>query len=119
MSGEVVPPMSEVQDLLTAKIKKRMTFHVDSFDLDQIFAVAFPTAAWKHGDFNCAKECGNDSTVELSADANPVKDYDAEELAKNLAGERCSGYGDPDILLNEMCRRGLIEPGVYMVGVCW
>ena len=111
--------MSKVQDLLTAKVKARTTFHVDAFDLDDIFEEAFPEAAWKHGDFCAAKECGNDSTVELSVDTEPLGDFEAKDLAKNLAGERSSGYGDPDLLLGEMCRRGLVEPGVYMVGVCW
>ena len=45
---------------------------------------------------------------------------DQEALAKFVAtGEDTEGYGLPDILLNELCRRGLIEPGRYLIEVSW
>lgn len=107
------------KEAIQQKIKKQELFVVDSFDLDDIIAAVFPEAKWEHGDFNCSKEAGNDTSIEVTVNPDHDGDWEAGELAKNLAGERCSGYGDPDLLMNEMCRRELIEPGTYIVHVCW
>ncbi len=100
-------------------IRPIQAYTIDCFDLDdKILTPEFPH--WQHGDFAAAKEAGNGVYVEVTVTYGIDDEYDQECFDKYLAtGEDDLGYGLPDVLLSDMCRRGLIDAGLYLVHVCW
>ena len=70
----------------------------------------------KEFSFVADQESGNDTIHEFSV-SNPP-DYVDEEGVEKLreTGEYCFLS---ESLLNDMCEKGEIEPGDYIISVCW
>ena len=95
------------------------SYAINCFDLDEkILKPEFPR--WEHGGFHQAKEALNDTYIEVTVEYGIQDDYDRECFDKYVAtGEDELGYGLPDVLLSDMCGRGLIDAGLYLVKVSW
>lgn len=76
------------------------------------------TVKEKYGQKFCfvsSMECGNDTSHRMTVDG---RDDDPEELQKF----KDTGYSwciTAELLMNDMCRDGELEPGIYVVEVCW
>ena len=73
-----------------------------------------PTSKW---DFVSDHEAYNDSDYSFDVDGK-IEDYEEKELE---AFKRGSSNVDrmTQILLDDLCRQGLISKGVYLIEVCW
>lgn len=98
------------KDILNAT--RRVMFEVDWHDLEE----AINKHYGKDYEFVPDIECGNDSSHDFRVDGK-VNQYDQERL------DEFKETGDYNFLagtlLNDLCRQGLIEPGDYLVQVCW
>ncbi len=63
-------------------------------------------------------ECGNDSSPRFSVKKGEItSDWDKNELAKFIETGECSYFAH--MLFNDLCDRGVLEPGNYLVNVSW
>ena len=70
-------------------------------------------------DFCAVMECGND-TVHLFRGINGKMEdkWDIQEFAEFIT-EGKSRYSTPDQVLQDLCKKGIIEPGNYVIKVSW
>lgn len=68
-------------------------------------------------DYICDTECGNDSSQSYMVQSNELDKYD--EKAINIFIESGRYNNMVAVLLNDLCRRKIIEPGNYLIHVCW
>lgn len=74
-------------------------------------------------DFVSVEECGNDSEHSFDVDGKLDK-FDKETLSQwengnpQMRGKKYVHYSN-SVLLNALCFHGIIEPGEYIVEVCW
>ena len=88
-------------------------FEVDYSEFEQFVRQEYDVEL----EFACNQESSNDVSYTFSVDNKPLNNYDENKLSKFKAGE------DPQfishILLNDLCNRGVIEPGKYLIKVSW
>lgn len=68
-------------------------------------------------EFPCIQESSNDTSHTFRIDGK-ISKYDEEYLKKILSTKKATPFSNY-ILMNELCRRGVIEPGEYLVNVSW
>lgn len=100
------------------RIYKETVFIVDALDLDDIIQKEWP-GLWSQGLFVAAMESSNDVSHEVAVGPEEAKSWDLEDLARFMSGKEQPWCDTPRLLMNDMCRRGLLEPGLYFVRVCW
>lgn len=64
-----------------------------------------------------SKECGNNTDHAYTV-TEDVSDFDDREI-REFKESGYTSYCMPSTLLNDLCRRGLIESGNYVISVCW
>jgi len=64
-----------------------------------------------------SEEMSNDSIYSFNRINGVIKDYDEDDLKLFLANEKDSYMAR--LLLNDLVRKNLIEPGDYVINVCW
>lgn len=91
------------------KLEERTVFVVDYNELDRAISEEFKIK------YECVayEEWGNYQSHEFSVKAEPMNKYDLRDLQKNDLHWKTS------TLLNEMCHRGKIKPGHYLIKVFW
>lgn len=94
------------------KTEKKTVLKVDCYALDE-----FVQAITGHSlDFVCTQECGNDTDHEFNVDGK-VDKWARESYEKHCKGDtQCYSAS---YILNCLCADGHIEPGTYLVSVCW
>jgi hypothetical protein len=98
------------------RVRTETIHEVDCFNLEQFVKEQYPDA--KPYSFVADQECGNDSVHRFRVSKESLlQDYDRRRVEDFAAGKRVSGI--TGALLDDLCRRGLIEPGTYVVSVCW
>lgn len=93
------------------KIEERKAFFVDYGDLDAFINHHYPNLKNKF-EFVADEEMNNDSEKEI----NITGEVDKRDEKQIQEGEGMYMTGG---LLNDACRRGLIEKGTYVIQVCW
>jgi hypothetical protein len=89
----------------TMKVQKKVIFQVDYREFERFIEEVYGV----HLDFLDWQECGNDSTTALYAEKNPsVTPLTGETVLENRWE-----------IMDDLCNKGLIEPGEYLVKVCW
>jgi hypothetical protein len=93
-----------------------VTVHKVSYrDLERFIHEQYPLAKW-YG-FVPDQECGNDSDHAFTVSNGPLDEYEKERVGKVAAGEIETFV--TGALLDDLCARGLIPAGDYLVSVCW
>ncbi len=99
-------------------MKKKNVIEITDRELDKLVKAHL---GFSHYEFVPVEECGNDSAHQFSVVGKDDKWFyfnDHEEImAKWKAGGHVM-FSNGNIL-NELCVRGVIEPGEYVVTVCW
>ena len=90
-------------------------FVVDYSDFDE-----FIKSHYNKECFNCVAELeiGNDSCHIFDMIDGKSNKWDRNEL-KKFKTKSESDYSTPRILLNDLCKQKIIEPGMYIIHVCW
>lgn len=95
-------------------VEKEVIFRVSYSDLEDFFCEVYDFKSWS---FVADQECGNDSDHTFDVDGKLGK-LDREELVEILKSKKQTQFRT-ELLLKDCCARGLIEPGQYLVAVCW
>jgi hypothetical protein len=87
------------------KAKSKVIFEVKYGDFEQFIKEVYGV----HLDFVDWQECGNHSTTALYAEKNPsVAPLTSETVLENRWE-----------IMDDLCNKGLIEPGEYLIKVYW
>lgn len=107
------------------KIETVTVHKIDAFELNDLVNETYTLEPEKFSygsqpryNFVAVEECGNDSAHEFHVDGY-VAEWDEGELAKWIASGGKEGWIGNDVILDDLCRRGLIPEGDYVVSVCW
>lgn len=95
-------------------MKKKSIIEIDSNELDTL---VHEKLGFKEYEFVPVEECGNDSSHEFTVSNKPHDKWQQESIDK-WAKYKFVRYSNGAIL-NELCIKGFIEPGEYLVTVCW
>lgn len=86
---------------------------VDAFDLDTFIAKAYGL-----DNFECSLESPNDSSHTFTVEAKPLDEWTTKAVAEFIGRKSCEIYSLGGIL-DDLCLKGEVEPGDYIVSVCW
>lgn len=111
---------------MDARFKTKTVHEIDYNDLNELIAETYGL-----DDFEGTCESPNDSThsfkVEKAENKYPHSDeenrnvllkYERESAAEIIKAKNCCHYELGDVL-DDMCDKGVIEEGNYLVDVCW
>jgi hypothetical protein len=99
----------------TLKLTTVTVHEVGYTDLEVFVQAQYPGA--REYSFVADQECGNDSDHTFSVEAAPLDAYDRGRVDEFAAGKHRSYL--TGAILNDLCHRGLIPAGTYLVKVCW
>lgn len=84
--------------------KKKTIFECEYYELEKFVKEKYGVDY----DFVANEECGNDSSHTFTVDGEVDEDFDIHVVS----------YRNYD-LMNKLCKDGHIEPGEYLINVCW
>lgn len=96
--------------------KKKVYFETTYHELDKFIAEKFGLPS-----FEGTLESSNDSQHTYSVSNNPddpMLKWDKQDVEKAIKDKSCEYYSLGKVL-DELCRRGELEPGEYLVEVSW
>jgi hypothetical protein len=101
---------------MTLKYETQTVRKVDSDDIDELINNAIPNL---DPPFECVacEEWNNDSEHTFTVTNMPEK-WDKKEVKEIKATGRWGNY-KLGAILNVLCEEGQIEPGEYLISVCW
>jgi hypothetical protein len=92
-------------------------------DYNELEKLIHEKFGFKEYEFAAVEECGNDSSHEFTVDGE-LDEWDKETLHEwehgnpEMEGKHFVHYSN-GILLNALCFHEIIEPGEYIISVCW
>ncbi len=94
--------------------KKKVVIEVDYSELDELIEKQYGRK------YECVayEEWSNYESHSFDVQKEKLDDYDKEKI-DNWNSKNGSGMYMTTIFLNDMCNRGVIEPGEYLVNVYW
>lgn len=69
--------------------------------------------------FTEARECGNDSEHSFLAARKELGKYDQVNIQNLIEDPASASYCTIDSIFDDLCNKGIIEPGHYIVSVSW
>ncbi len=93
------------------KFEKQIVYSIAYYDLDNLINKIYDIK------FESALDQMNDSTLSLSVDGT-LSEYDQKDLVEFFS-TGIQEYNTLRLLLNDMCRKDMIEPGNYIINICW
>lgn len=87
-------------------------FTIDYYDLDDIIREEY-----NDPDFECSLDQSNGSYIKMGVNGEFDK-YKTNGLRLYLENKR-QEYNTLGILMNDLCRKGMIEKGEYLIYVSW
>jgi len=92
---------------------KMVSYVVDYNDLETFIDNVYG----KHFSFTEDQESGNDSSHEFSVSKEKLDKYEQKKLEEFVNdGDYCFSTS---LIMNDLCNKGLIKPGHYIIRVCW
>lgn len=99
----------------TEKFKSRQVFFIDSHDFDEFIHEIYRNKTYH---FVPDYEANNDSCYSFKISSEkPLSVYDQEKLDKFCTGKYAQGM--TWIFFQDLVNRKILEPGIYIVEVCW
>ena len=93
----------------------RTIYRVDAFDLDDFLQSHFGGNI----EVNAAWEMGNDSSFSMTVVDDPLEDYEQEIIDNYVANENDYQHSTPRHLMQALAIQGIVEPGEYIIDICW
>lgn len=99
--------------MTTLNMKTETVHTVDYGDLDEFIAASYGLDT-----FEGTLESPNDSTHRFTVSDKSLDEYAIEDVKGFIERKSCEHYSLGDIL-DDLCVKGLIPAGTYLVEVCW
>jgi threonine synthase len=98
----------------TLKMKKVSYLEIECRDLDKFIQEVYDIPY-----FSCAavEEWRNDSQHRICVEKEELYKWDRDKIEEVKAGKE-PNYSLRAVMI-DMCNQGLIEPGDYLISVCW
>jgi hypothetical protein len=93
------------------KFKKQISYSIEYYEFDDLIKEVYGI------DYESIIDQDNDSTLKINVDGK-FDDYDETNLEFFLNSE-VQEYYTNRLLLNDLYRKGLIEPGLYLINISW
>lgn len=110
--------MTNIQELKTLAhnaITKKLVLAIDYRDVEKLIQEAYDVGEWS---FVADNELGNDSDLELNIKAEPLDKWQQPKLDRFI-DTKGQGSFMTRTLLTDLCNKGVLEPGSYLVSVSW
>ena len=88
---------------------------LDYKEWERVVAEVYEVEGWS---FIADHESSNDCNHSFTVDGKSLTDWDEKEIEIFKKDYNEVGW-ITQALLNDMCKRGLVEPGVYLIVVSW
>ena len=98
----------------TLKLETETIHTIEYHDLEEFVKQVYGVEDYE---FVAIQECGNDSQHRFQVDGEIKGKYDQERSDRIRKGQ-INTY-ENRALMNTLCADGYIEPGIYIVDVCW
>ena len=92
--------------------RTKTTHFFDYGDLEQEIKKVFSLDSFE------ITESPNDTDYSFDVERNPLDEYQQKNLEKAMAQKWCEHWRI-HVFLNELCNRAIIDPGSYVMKVCW
>lgn len=101
----------EIYKKIQSLVKEKHTYHMNALDFRSITKLVYGKAIEM-------LESPNDTTHEYNADEEALAQEDEEALKEAVD---CGGLSDwqYDIILNDLCHKGYLKPGKYLLRMSW
>lgn len=99
---------------MSLKFKIESVFMVEDRDLNEFIQEETGMCFYIAQDL----EARNDSVARIIISGN-ISSYDKEEYIEFKSGGRGSYYHMSRTIMNNLCAEGKLEPGTYIIGICW
>ena len=99
---------------LTNRITKETVFQIDDNVFDQIVNEVYGKTDFS---FVASEEMSNDTAKSFDVEKEPLDKWDQEILDEFIKGNRHQWVAA--IIFNDLCNKGIIEEGEYIVYVSW
>lgn len=96
-------------------IKKIEVFSADYSDIEELVQSHYGLDDWSFAEDT---ESGNDTSHEFKVAKGVQTEWDIQDIQAFRDSEGAKSYM-AGRLLNDMCDAGLLEPGEYVIRVCW
>ncbi len=93
---------------------KKLMIEVDYSEVEQIIQ---DTYGIKEYNLPCAEETGNDTALTYNISPEEANASTLESINK-MRLDKCVSYKTL-ALMNDLCFKGLIEAGEYVIEICW
>lgn len=96
-------------------IKKKEVFSADYRDIEELVQTHYGLDYWRFAEDT---ESGNDTSHEFNVARDAQSEWEKQDIQafRESKGTKVYMAGR---LLNDMCDAGLLEPGEYVIRVCW
>ncbi len=96
-------------------MKKKTVTEIDYYEFEQLVKKTYGITNYS---FPAVEECGNDSSHSFAPEKiEPLEDYDQEQIDELIAG-KMPLYAN-HVIFQDFVNKGVLEPGEYIVEVCW
>lgn len=97
-------------------MKKVSVIEIEYHELEEIVKRVYGATKYS---FVATEECGNDSnhTFEVN-EKEPLDEFETEDIAEFIEKKGLKTYVNYT-LFKDLVNRGELEPGQYLVNVCW
>ncbi len=98
--------------MIQDKFTKETSYSIDYNDLDKILRKEYDCP-----NYECALDQSNGSTIRIDVDGEFTELGD--ENLQEYFDTKSQDYSTTDLLMNDLCRKGKLEPGLYLIDVSW
>lgn len=96
-------------------IQKKEVFSADYSDIEELVQTHYGVDDWS---FTEDTESGNDTSHEFTVARDAQNEWNKRDIQAFRDSDGKKVYM-VSALLNDMCDAGLLEPGEYVIRVCW
>lgn len=107
-----------------AKKTKVKKFNKNPFKSEKIYSCWHPHVddfiqkVYELNSFNCYYGSPNDSYHKFNIEKGKMEKWDLEDLQEILEEEGCEIH-QLRVVLKDLCNKGIIPPGTYLINVSW
>src|SRR5688572_13461948 len=99
-------------------MKKKSVIEIDSSEVEDLAEKHLSLGSNEYS-FVAIQECGNDSSHQFDVDLpDRNNDWVLEDIEQIEDRKYVPTYRN-DLVLSLLCEKGILEPGEYIVNVCW
>lgn len=92
---------------------KREYYNIEYHQLNELIQETYNV-----NEFECNLESSNDTCYTYHVDSKVLQDYDLETIQSSLKEGGCTIY-QVGVFLQDLCNKGVIDKGWYLLEVWW